>query len=276
VPQIAFWGPLHGQVGTTSNTIAAGAALGTVTSLKTLISHTHWTHSTLERAFLKNVSLYDSSFVKFTDVGLDALARYAKSRKLEPDIVKDYTHPIIKDRLDLLYGTTKNDEDAVELIHVINDILNNANKYYDLTLVDVNSGSLNLLTRAVVQSSDLVVVCLNQNTSVLERYFGGEWDEFLGDKPYLIVLGQYDRDVHNTYSNISRKYKHKAPIYTVPRCSAFLNAYNESAVMEFFMRNRQLSKRNENNFFIEEVRRLVQGICTHCGINWKMNSDRGA
>ncbi|WP_059040712.1 hypothetical protein [Paenibacillus rubinfantis] len=276
MPQIAFWGPLHGQVGTTSNTIAAAATLGTVTTLKTLISHTHWAHSTLERAFLKNVSLFDSNFINFTDVGLDALARFAKSRKLEPDMVKDYTHPIIKDRLDLLYGTTKSDETVGELIHVINDILTNASRYYDLTLVDVNSGAFNSLTRAVVQNSDLVVICLNQNNSILERYFGGEWDDFLGDKPRLLVLGQYDRDVHNTYSNISRKFKYKAPIYTVPRCAAFLNAYNESAIMEFFMRNRHVTKRDENYFFFEEVRRLAQGICNQGGINWKMYSERGA
>ena len=105
MPQVAFWGPVHGQVATTSNMLAVAATIGSEFMTKTLISHTHWSHSTLERAFLKDTSLSENSLVNFTDIGLDALARFSRSRKLEPEMVKDYTHEIVKERLDMLFGT---------------------------------------------------------------------------------------------------------------------------------------------------------------------------
>lgn len=277
--QIGIWGPVHGQVATTSNTVAIASALATTTSIKTLATHTHWENSTLERAFLRNNSSSSNEFINFNDMGLDALVRFAKSHKLEPGMVKDYAHPIIKQRLDLLHGTTKRDSLAVsEMNGVLNRIFENIKAFYDLTLVDVNSGSFNNLTKTVIQNSDLLVVCLNQNVSILDRFFiDGEWNDLLGSKPFILALGQYDRNAHMTYSNIARKYKYDGPIYTIPRCADFLSANNESAVIEFFMRNRSnRMKDDENSFFFDEVIRLAKGICGKAGLNWKLYSDRGA
>jgi hypothetical protein len=274
---IAFWGPVHGQVATTSNILAAASILGSeYIGRKTIVTHTHWSHSTLERGYFKNNSLTENSFINFTDIGLDALARFARSRKLEPEMIKDYTHHIVN-QLDLLYGTTKSDENADALVEDIKNIFDNCRLYYDLTLIDVNSGSQNKATNTVLQNSDLIVVCLSQNTSLLDRFFiEKEWDHVIGSKQFIIVLGQYDKYSHYTHANISRKYKYKNPIYTVPHCSHYMDAYNQSAVAEFFMRNRKIDRRDEDFFFFEEVRRLTKGILTEVGLNGKLQTDRGA
>ncbi|AGA60028.1 CobQ/CobB/MinD/ParA nucleotide binding domain-containing protein (plasmid) [Thermobacillus composti KWC4] len=274
---VAFWGPIHGQVGTTGSTLAVSASIGTEYTTKTLVSHTHWAHSTLERGFLKQKMENENNLINFTDIGLDALARFARSRKLEPEKVKDYTYPILKDRLDLLIGTAKNEEAEIVLADVVHDIFLNANKFYDVTLIDVNSGVKNQLTRTVIQCADLVVICLNQNMTILERYFEHkEFDELLQDKPRIVVLGQYDRKSRSTYANISRRFKYKDSIYTVPRCTDFMDAHNYSSVIEFFIRNRNIGKRDDNFFFFDEVRRLTRGILDRIGINRKLYSDQGA
>lgn len=277
MPQVAFWGPVHGQVATTTNMLAVASTIGTEFLIKTLVSHTHWSHSTLERAYLKDTSLSENSMINFTDIGLDALARFARSRKLEPDMVKDYTHEIVKERLDMLFGTTKTDEAAVALVDVLPNIFESACGYYDLTMIDVNSGSHNLLTNKVLQKADLIIVNLSQNISILERFFvDKEWDALLVGKPYIVVLGKYDQNSNYTAANISRKYKYKQPIFTIPHCTSYLDAYNESLVIELFMRNRNITKRDDDFFFFEEARRLTKEVLTQVGINWKQSTDRGA
>ncbi|WP_128896794.1 chromosome partitioning protein ParA [Longirhabdus pacifica] len=267
--KIAFWGPIHG-VGTTFNSIAVASAFGTQTSLKTLITHTEWAHSTLERAFSRNVLGMKKNVGHDTDIGMDALIRLAKSGKLQGNMIKDYTHPIVFNRLDLLYGTVKRNE--TEDVHGMLHILDHADVSYDCTIVDVNSAYMNNMTRSVLQGCDLIVISLNQNTALLDRFFmEREWNEVLASKPYLLVLGQYDKHIHHTYANIARKYKHKEGFLTIPRCHAWMNAYNESAVIDFFMRHRHVHKRNENYFFFKEVRKLLEHICEVAGVNIKMD-----
>ena len=170
----------------------------------------------------------------------------------------------------------KTDDNAVALVDVLPNIFESACGYYDLTMIDVNSGSQNQLTNRVLQKADLVVVNLSQNISILERFFvDKEWDDLLADKPYIVVLGKYDRHSNYTHSNIARKFKFKHPIFTVPQCTSYLDAYNQSMVIELFMRNRNITKKDDDFFYFEEVRRLTKSD-DQVGINWKQSIHRGA
>jgi hypothetical protein len=266
--QVAFWGSAHGQVGTTANVIATSALIGLEVSLRTLVAHTHWSRSTLETAFLKN-EIYEDSLVNFSDTGIDALERLARSGRLSPDIIRDYTKPVLRERLDLLVGTSKPDEALFwNLNEVIQSIFATANQFYNLTLLDVNSGSQNALTNTVLASSDLIIVNLNQNLSLLERFFSKEdWPDELNDKKFLLVLGQYDPDSKYTAANIARRFRYKDPIYTVPYCSGFRDACNDRNVVDFFLRNRQAGKGQENHFFFQEIRKLTKAMLDHLSID---------
>jgi len=274
---ISFWGPLSGQAATTSNVLAVGTLLGAeYTTKKTLVTHTHLMNSTLEHGYFKKDSFTKSNLINFNDFGLDALARHASSKKLEPAMIQDYTHHVLN-KLDILFGTKKNEESAEELNGLLKNIFENCSREYDLTLIDVISGTENPSTNTVLQNSDLIVVCLNQNVTLLDRFFiEKEWNQILREVPVVIMLGQYDRDSHLTIGNIVRKYKYKGPVYALPRCSNFMDAYNESSVAEFYMRNRNIDRRDGDYFFFEETRRMTKGILNHLGLNVKSQSDQGA
>ncbi|MDN4067569.1 chromosome partitioning protein ParA [Paenibacillus vini] len=267
--RIAFWGPMKGQIATTSNVVAAASLIGTeYTARKTLLTHTP-TNCSLERAFLKKNSVSEQ-LIKFTDSGLEGLARFARSGKLSPAIIRDYTNHIVH-QMDILTGTGNLD------LKTFNEILDNCQGYYDLSLIDVDSNLDEGERRAIFEESELAVVCLNQNAELLDRFFiEKEWEDTLKDIPYIIVLGQYDKTSHFTYSNIARKYKIKTPIYSVPRCANYLDAYNQNAVAEFFMRNRNIDRHDIDFFFFEEVKRLAKGIMSHTGLIGKIKSERGA
>lgn len=249
--KIVFWSPVHGQVGTTSNMLACAANCALENDKTVLMSHTHFTLSCLESSFLPEAQLDDNSMFTFTDAGLDAVERLARSRRLTIENFSDYTTPILKERLDLLIGTAKPDLTMYEHIEdVIQSIFMKASQCYDLTFIDVNSGTQNRITHAMLDAADYVVVNLNQNVRVLDAFFNqNAWPEALHHKPYLILIGNYDPTSKYSASNLKRKYKPTVPLLPVPHCTDFMDACNSSRAMEFFMRIRHPQDKGRNAAF---------------------------
>lgn len=264
---IAFWGPRHGQVATTSNLIAVATGIAMNHQLSTLVSHTHWNRSTLEEAFKKIESSKDLQLT-FSDFGIDSLERLAKSNRLNAESIRSNTSPLIQGKLDLLHGTSKPDESSHQQIsNAMPLILNEADKAYDLTFVDVNSGNGNQLSNVVLKSSDLVVVCLNQNVSLLDNFFNKtEYHEVLNDKKSIIVLGNYHADSKYSAKNIARKYGVKQKIHTVPHCSPYMDAINDRNVLDFFLRNRNVNKKHETWEFFNSSAALGNAIIATLGL----------
>lgn len=130
---IAFWGPRHGQVATTSNLIAVATGIAMKHQLSSLVSHTHWNRSNLELAFKKLETSRDFHLT-FSDFGIDALERLAKSNRLNAEAIRSNTTPLVQGKLDLLHGTTKPDEYSHQQIsNAMPAILDAADKAYDLT-----------------------------------------------------------------------------------------------------------------------------------------------
>ncbi|MFD5853169.1 hypothetical protein ACFWGC_23745 [Cytobacillus pseudoceanisediminis] len=257
---IGFWGTVHGQVSTTSNVIAISTMLALENQIKTMITQTQSSHSTLESSLVKGTN--DGGLLTFSDTGLDALERLARSNRLTPDKVSDYTLSLLKGRLELLAGAVRPDASTFDNIsEVIDLILAVAKECYELCFIDAHSGTKNDITKRVLKESDLIVVNLNQNIHVLNRFF--QKDDYLSEldsKPYIIVISQYDPKSHLTVKNIQRKYKCKAPIFTVPYNTNFRDACNQQNVMEYFLRARNFTKKHPDYFFVNEIRKIANAI----------------
>lgn len=257
---VAFWSPVHGQAGNTANLIATSSMLAVEHNNRTMVTQTQLSHSTLESAFTKRTTKGD--LLNFSDTGIDALERLARSKRLTDEKVSDYTISVINGRLELLVGSSKPSKTMYENIDsVLDTIFTVSSKFYDFCMVDVHSGTQNKMTRRVLDEADLIVVNLNQNVHVLDRFFNKEdWIEVLDEKPYVIVLSQYDPNSHYSVKNIQRKYKCKKPILTVPYNTAFRDACNNRDVVEFFLRTSKAKKNNQNHFFVTEVQKLIKEI----------------
>lgn len=277
MPIVSFWGPVHGQVGTTANTIMAASFISIEQNIKTMVTQTHWSHSTLESLFT-NIHFHQENNEHFTDSGLDALERLARSNRLTPQSIRDYTVPLLKDRLDLLAGTKKRDIHLYTKINgVINHIFQHANAYYDLITVDVHSGRQNPLTNTLLYHSDLIVVCLNQNIQLLSNFFSREyWHPALDQKPYIIVLGKYDPQLRLSIKNVIRRFRCAKPMYVIPYDSKFRDACNENRVLEYFIRARYADKKQQDYAFIRSVREFTQGVLKYVGFEKYLNSEKGA
>lgn len=263
---VGFWSPYHGQTCTTSSLVAVGTYIGITQNIKTLLMHSKFDKSNLENAFL---SKHEDIEVLFDETGIDSLQRLAKTNQLTSENFTDYTKTLIKNRLDLLVGTNKASREIyAKILDTLQYILVCAKKCYDLVLCDVNAGIQDEITNKILECVDLIVICLNQNVQVLEAFFTKkEWLPVLDKKKYTILLGNYDRSSKYSARYIKRLFDYSGKIYTIPRNTDFMDAYNDHGVIQYFFANHDTSNKDSDNyFFICEVRNISKWIIQHINI----------
>ncbi|MCD1261271.1 hypothetical protein B5M42_020940 [Paenibacillus athensensis] len=266
---VVFWSPVPGQTGSTSNLIAVSALLGLEYSSRILLLGSAQSQAaSLERALVKRRDDAGSDPL-YADIGVDALERLIRNNKLLPEMLRDYTIPLLKERFDFLPGTIKPHKTFAAGAHdFLPQMLLTAKRYYDLILIDAGSGARQPLSQMLLQNADAVVVSLNQNLSVLERFFAqNDWQQWLSGKPLLLVLGQYDRYSVYTTRNIKRRFKLKSPLYQIAHSAGLMDAMQEGRVIDFMFRNQSVPKGHEHHFLMQGVRILAQALIEQAGLN---------
>lgn len=234
--RLAFWSNFHGQTATTTSMAALASTIALKYPLKILIAQVHSANTTLEKCFIKDFeSRGHKSMVE--NNGIDALIRMVKNGKLTPEQIVNYTLPILKEsRLDLLIGTNNPDEGLFyENAAEITQIFKLASKAYDLVMIDTPSGLSNPISQDILNHASGVVVCLNQNRTVLEQYVGSKSIEAIRDLKPVICLGRYDPTLSFTAKNIQRQYKMDRVI-TVPQASEIQEANNHHELLYYLVR----------------------------------------
>ncbi|WP_103110897.1 hypothetical protein [Brevibacillus reuszeri] len=278
---VSFWGLQHGY-GVTSSAAAVASLIGMEYQIRTLVSQPQFSDSTMERIFSKAIKSQNPEFFSITGSGLDALERAVRSGKMERDSVKNNALIVEPDRLDILKGTDKTDkiqfEDSNEIINIA---YKKATEYYDTVILDLHSGTNSSVIHGLLEISDLIVVCVNQNINILERFFLNRENlpPALKKKPYVLLISQYDKDSKYKVKNICNKFRYKGPVFTVPYNTSFKDHINDGDISRFFKKNQEMKQLHPNRYFIEEVRKLSKHILTEVGVNTQVKqiqSGRGA
>jgi len=278
--QIAFWSVGHGA-GVTASVAAVASLIGSEYQIRTLVSQPQGEENTLERGFARSINTYSRDLSTEAGTGLDALVRLARSGKLERETVKNNALLIERDRLDLLSGSERMNRLQFENAGgLIGNIYAQARGYYDCILLDIRSGTDSPAAAQALADSDLVVVCLNQNAGMLERYFDRSgWPAELHGKKQLLLFSGYDPRSKYKASNILRKYGRREPTLTLPYNSDFRDAVNDGDIKGFIARSRPLDRRHDNYPFITEVRRTAEKLLEEIGVNTRLkhvNAAKGA
>ena len=260
--QIAFWSNYH-QTGTTCNLAAVSAMIILEYRLKVLMAHNHFDKSALETSFIDR-NYVKNELTSLNDVGIDGLSSFIKYNKVDKDNISRYTTTIVKNRLELLVGTSITNKELYykDINEVIDVILTVAKEYYDLIMVDVAPEQPET-TKKIFEHSDLVIVNLNNNYNIIEDFF--EEHSELKEK-CLFIMGRYDRNSRFNAKAIQRKFNIKN-IAVVPYNMEFADACCEGKVLDFLMRNLKGDKDDPNYYFMQEVRRTVEIILNKVEIN---------
>ncbi len=262
MPIISFWSTEDSAQLCTTATVAAVAMMLTIKGrYRTLITQTHYGDMSLENSFFDpdKKAKFDTS-----DTGIDALDRLLRSNKLTPENIPNYATPIMRNgMLELLYGTFKNDKDSYNrILETMPIIIDYANQFYDIVLVDLNKGVDSAEVNSILQKSDLIVVNMSQSKMILRKVLKDINSlKILQEKPVIPVLGRFDRYSLMSQKNIARTYNYKKKIYSLPYNTKFFDSCNQGSVDKFFIEcaNADIGT-DRNGYFISEVSALTDAI----------------
>ncbi len=267
MPIVSFWSTAEStQTATTSTIVAVACAMArnSKNSYKMLLTQTHFKNMDLENSFFNLDKLSSRGSIDIADTGIDALDRLLRSNKLSPENIPNYAKPILQGRLELLFGSFKNDKDSYErVLETMPMMIDNASKFYDIVLVDLSRGYNCTEINQILKQSDIIVLTLSQKSTILKKVFKDmETLKILQEKTTIPVIGKYDRFSLYNSRNITRSYGYKKPIYTIPYNTQFFDACNEGTAFKFFVENMNADVSDRNGYFISEASKLSEAILT--------------
>lgn len=251
--KIAFWSNVHGQAATTSNILAV-SLLTAIQKNEVALLQSHFTLNNLSLPLIGMDILPDS----FRDTGIDALMRDYKSKPLSEDIVKTdaIAVPGLSRNYNLYVGTGKANETDYEkeMLAAHRSIIKSVDEYHDYTFIDVRSGYRSV-SQSIIESADAVVVCLDQNTLIIDRYFK---KPVHSDNIYYLI-GNYDESSKYNIRNLSKKYPAlKNRTGMIYHNSEFMDSLNDGKVAQFMLKNNDCTKASVNYEFIQSVKNCIR------------------
>lgn len=271
--KIAFWSPIHGQAGTTSNMIATSLLSGIQYRKKCLITQTHFNHNNLEAPLVGYNSKHSASSEFFQDVGLDMLIRCFKSTRMDEELLDNCCISLSNTNLELLPGTSKWNKDSFdyEMNLVMLNLLRTMEKYTEIIYLDLCSGN-NPLSLKIIADSDLTVVNLDQNMAMIDNYFSSNFSVIPGNVFYL--FGNYDPNSKYNINNIRRRYFKRMSSKNsgvIPYNTSFRDAQSDGSVIEFFFDNLKCTKNDVNLYFMNQVKKSTEKIVNLAGVASRLN-----
>lgn len=204
-----------------------------------------------------------------TESGIEGIAKVARSNKLTPEMITNYTRVVFKDRLEIILGRDEKEKtqevDGVEQKEINEEyieLISVANMYYDIVFVDLDDNISEDVKEKILKISDLVVVNTSQNYSSIKKLKQNkENSELLKSPKVLILVGRYDKYSKYNSKNITRFLEEKNQVLTMPYNTLYFEATNEAGVPDLFLKFRKfLDSEDRNAIFVEEVKRASENI----------------
>lgn len=267
MPIVTFWSNGEEQTGKTLSIAAVATYLSIEHNKRILIVSTGHNDKTLDNCFWKerkikrNLGIFGPNTNIAMDEGIVGLTKIINSNKLSPENITNYTKIVFKDRLEILQSFKGERTDYERLKQVYSDIINLANNYYDLVLVDLDRELEQEISETILGNSNLIVANISQRLSSIDRFIElREQMQFLNTNKTLILVGRYDKNSKYTIKNMTRYMGEKNKVSTIPYNTLFFETSEEAKVPDLFLRIRNIDEDDINYFFLAEVKRTVENI----------------
>lgn len=260
--RIIFWSPERGMSGSTHAAIAVSTLMGITHKTTCLLMQTNFGSKKVESSFTPYDELKASGAFENSNIGVNALIRLVTSNKLDSSAIQNYAKPVLKGRLDILYGVNSRDKEGyLQLVNNLPYITRKADEVYELVFVDIPKTTGAEYLRNALSDSEIVVCVVNQDSVKLENFFEriNSIPE-IKDKQKIIVIGDYDSKSKYNVKNIRTRYRVSDPIFTIPHNYVFADACNEGAVVDFFYKNMNADPKDYNGEFITKTAEIVEQI----------------
>ncbi len=264
---VTFWNDKKEQTGKTLSAVAVATYMAIEHNYKILVISTGFNDKTLDNCFWKekkakkNFGIFGPNTNVAMENGIEGLSKMVKSNKISPESITNYTRIIFKDTLEILQSFKGNRENYEEIKDHYIDVINLANRYYDLVFVDLDMELGNDVINTVLENSNLIVASLSQRLTSIDSFIEKREEmPILKSKKTLILISRYDRDSKYTVKNISRYMGEKNKVSTIPYNTLFFEACEEAKVVDLFLSIRKISEDDVNGMFLSEVKRTAENI----------------
>ena len=260
--KVAIWSLDKAMSGNTHTAVALCTAMGITHKVTSILIQSNFNSKKMESSFTPYDELVTNGTFESSNIGISALSRLITSNKLTPDFIQNYAKPVLKNRLDILYGINSKDKDLYDdTMKNLTYLARKADEIYDLVFLDLPKTDKNDSINNVLLDADIVVCMLNQDIVKLSEFFKEiETNEILKDKQKIFVLGDYDdKGKYNAY-NIASRFRLKETIYTIPHNMIFTDSCNDGLVVDFFYKNMSAEKSDYNGKFISATCELADKV----------------
>ena len=263
---ISFWTEDNKETGQTSTAIAVATQMAIQHNKKVLLISTYANNKEIEAAYIKPQTQKTNILAKLNltkkvvgiESGVAGLMKIEGSNKLSPELIKDYTGIIFRERLEVLSGYDGVETTAIDEFYV--SLIKKANMAYDIVIVDLKKG-INKLAQDVLTISDVIVYGMTQKRHSVEEYMESRNKGYTSKMSNIVgYIGRYDKFSKYTQKNILRTIRTKDPLYPIVYNTLFSDACDEGVVVDYFLRMQTVSEKDRNVSFLNNVKELIKGI----------------
>ncbi len=266
---VAFYTCGKDQTGNTASAISLATYMGIVQNKRVLFISTALNNSEIKKALWPPQTVKKGLFGMNTkygagvnDNGIEGLDRIIRSNRISPDIITDYTRVALKGRLEILQGYNGSEEQYKEIQKQYMQIISLAKQIYDTVIVDIDKELEAKTKLEILNGVDVVVAMATQKIDSISNVIR-TMAEGVAFKKFnsILTIGKYDDKSKYNAKNISRNIlRTKDIINTVPYNTILFEEMQEGRLIDMFLRFLNLSEKDENTFFVDEIKRLKEDI----------------
>lgn len=256
------------ETGQTLSLSAVATYMAIEHNYKILVISTDFNDLSLENCFWEYDKIRTNGTIRKDqnigiESGIEGLIKALKSNRTSNEIIKNYSRIVLKDRLDILLSpATKSYQEYTEIVENYVDILQVAERYYDLIFIDLSKKMPRKDAAAILKLSDIVVINMTQRLKTINDFATlRQANDFYQRRNVMLLVGRYDRNSKYNTKNITRYLKEKKMVSAVPYNTLFLEACSEGNIIEFMLRAKNVTdEADTNNIFIKEIKSIDEGI----------------
>ena len=266
---ITFWSDGKEQTGKTLSLAAISTFMAVEHNVKILIISTTNREETLSNCFFKRnkskinqETMLRRQGIAAIDTGMSGLVKMARSNKVTPAMIKNYTKIVFRDSLEILFSGKKTSNADLEQYYP--EIIKSAGQFYDYVFVDLDSNISPVNQKEILNVSNVIVANINQKISSVDAYMQElRENEALDSKKIVTLIGRYDKFSRYSAKNIARYMRQKRIPIAIPYNTLFFDSAEEAQVPDLFLnyaKSKALDKEDKNYIFMTEIKRAEETI----------------
>lgn len=269
---VTFYSDKNKETGQSLSVAAIATSMAIEHNYKILVVDTAFQDPTLEECYWPiqktqpvkvNLGLGRPNTNTDISSGIEGLVKVISSNKTTPEIVRNYSKTVLRERLDFLQAPrTQEYDDYQEITTRYIDVLTSANRFYDYVFVDLSRKISQETCDNILQISDIVIYSLTQNMKSIERFLNlRSENDFFKKRNVMLLIGRCDQESKYNVKNITRYLREKSEISSVPYNTLFFESCSENKVIDYLLKYRKLiDNLDKNAVFIKVIKDTVNAI----------------